>query len=205
MSGQGNTALIIVDVQNDFCPGGKLAVPNGDLVVAPTNRMIRYAEGMGWPIVASQDWHTKDNATHFQKWPEHCIQGTEGAELHQDLLIRGHVHDVFHKGMGRNGNGYSAFEGLRFRGIDEDGCYYGPGLGWFFTTWHVTKVYICGLATDYCVRATALDARKLEFKTFLVTDAIAAVNINPDDGQKAIEEMVAAGVKLTTVAEVCAA
>lgn len=169
-------ALLIVDVQNDFCPGGALPAPEGDKVVPVINRLMDKFD----LIVASKDWHPQETV-HFQKWPVHCVRDTRGAEFHPDLNAQ-KIHQVFYKGTGNKDDGYSAFEAtnlnladfLRERGVDE--------------------LYVTGIATDYCVRASAIDAAKAGFKTYVVEDAVAAVNVNPGDDQRAFEDMKKAGV-----------
>lgn len=185
------SAVIVVDVQNDFCPGGKLAVPDGDKVVGYLNLTIKAARNMGWIVVASRDWHPQIT-THFEKWPEHCVQDTEGAKFHPNLLLEGV--EIFSKGTGGEEDAYSAFdarcEGLQYLAKNIK-------LENFLKRRDVKRVYIGGLATDYCVKATAVDAVKKGFKTYLLTDAIAAVDLELDDGRRAMEEMVKAGVKFT--------
>ncbi|MBM4159566.1 MAG: nicotinamidase [Ignavibacteria bacterium] len=171
-------ALLIVDVQNDFCPGGALAVPDGDKVVPVINRLMDQFD----IIVASKDWHPPQSV-HFQKWPVHCVQETPGAEFHPQLKSDA-IQKVFLKGTGGADDGYSAYEAT-----SDD-------LGEYLNSKNVTELYVAGLATDYCVRASALDAFRKGFRTFVVTDAVAAVNVKPDDGPKALEEMRNAGVTL---------
>ncbi len=173
-------ALLIVDVQNDFCPGGSLAVPEGDKVVAVINRLITQFDF----VVASKDWHPRDTV-HFKKWPPHCVQGTPGAEFHAGLNAK-KIQKVFLKGTRNKDDGYSAFEATS---DDLAGVLQKQG---------VTDLYVTGLATDYCVRASALDAVRRGFHTIVITDAIEAVNVNPGDGKKALDEMKAAGVELKT-------
>ena len=195
------SALIIVDVQNDFCPGGKLAVPDGDEVILPIERVVLHAVRQGWKIFASRDWHPEDTK-HFKKyggdWPEHCVEGTRGAEFHEELFLLNAFIDagvitVISKGMRKDENAYSAFDGLndRARTLSE-----------LLAEEKIETVFVCGLATDYCVKATALDAKRLGFDTYLLLDACRAVNINPGDGEKAVEEMVEAEVVKTTTDKV---
>lgn len=190
-----HTALIIVDVQNDFCPGGALAVPRGDEVVGPLNNLIRKAGYEDWFIVATRDWHPR-KTTHFAEfggqWPAHCVQGTDGAKLHSRLFLDGLQVFLFSKGMGENENAYSGFDG-------QSGA---MNLESLLRILDVETVYVGGLATDYCVKATALDAVERGFKTYLVFDACRAVNVNLGDGDKAIQEMTNAGVIITTSEEV---
>ena len=181
-------ALILVDVQNDFCPGGSLAVNDGDKVVAPLNAMVEYALRNGWLIVASRDWHpaeTKHFAAFGGRWPAHCVQDTHGAELHADL-DRNKITDVFRKGADPTVDSYSGFfdNGKRnSTGLDK----------WLQERW-IKRLYILGLATDYCVKFTALDACALGFDVWLVEDGCRAVELQPGDGERAIREMRGAGV-----------
>lgn len=170
--------LLIVDVQNDFCPGGALAVPEGDKVVSVINRLLRHFD----VVVASKDWHPP-KSVHFQKWPPHCVQNTSGADFHPQLSSD-RIQQVFQKGTQDKDDGYSAFEATNF------------DLKEYLKSKGVTDLYVTGLATDYCVKASALDAAKNGFITYVVTDAVAAVNVKPDDGQKALEEMERASIIL---------
>lgn len=185
--------LIIVDVQNDFCPGGALAVPDGDKIVEPLNRLAIFVRENGGMNLTTRDWHP-EKTKHFAKdgglWPVHCVGGTGGANFHPDLR---HIGWVFDKGFRPDENAYSAFDAETLDGTK------------FIDALKLLKadtLYVGGLATDYCVKATVLDAIKYGFKTVLLTDAIRAVNINPGDGDKAIAEMVATGVILATTEEV---
>jgi nicotinamidase/pyrazinamidase len=177
-------ALLIVDVQNDFCPGGALPIPEGDKVVPVINRLMDHFD----VIVASKDWHPQQTI-HFQKWPPHCVQGTHGAEFHPNLQSK-NIQKVFLKGTRNKDDGYSAYEAT-----SEDLAQHLKSKG-------VTELYVTGLATDYCVRASALDANKKGFRTYVVTDAIAAVDVHPGDGQKALDEMKSAGIRLVKSPEV---
>lgn len=189
-------ALIIVDVQDDFCPGGALPVPYGDKVVEPLIDLI-WGSPEEWVIIATRDWHPR-KTTHFAefggRWPVHCVQCTDGAEfcnrLEWGLGLRQAI--LVSKGMGENEDAYSGFDGRSNEIKLED----------LLKSLNVEMVYIGGLATDYCVKATALDAVKKGFKTYLVFDACRAVNINPGDGNKAVQEMINAGVIITTSEEV---
>jgi len=176
-------ALIVVDVQNDFCPGGSLAVERGDEVVAPLNRLIGEFLEQGLPVYKSRDWHprtTKHFAEFGGTWPVHCVQDTRGAEFHEDLLDDPRV-EVVSKGTGDE-DSYSAFDGtelaedLRRRGVRE--------------------VWVGGLATDYCVKNTVLDALREGFRVRALTEAMRAVNLKPGDGARAVEEMRRAGAEI---------
>ncbi|MFA4932372.1 MAG: nicotinamidase [Caldisericia bacterium] len=174
-----DTALLVVDVQNDFCPGGALAVAGGDAVIPVINAWIpRFAT-----VLASRDWHPPDSV-HFTSWPPHCVAGTYGAQFRAGLDT-GRFLLVLDKGTNNVDDGYSAFEAtsedleswLRSRGIE--------------------KLYVCGLATDYCVLQTVLDALRLGFGVTVIRDGITAVEVNPGDGQRAIDAMEAAGALVT--------
>jgi nicotinamidase/pyrazinamidase len=185
-------ALVIVDVQNDFCSGGSLAVPDGDAVVPICNEYLRRAAATGMPIFASRDWHpvnTKHFVTFGGPWPPHCVQQTHGAEFHPDLRLPEGTH-IVSKGMGTQDDGYSMID------AQDDA---GTPLVNVLRALGVTRIYVGGLATDYCVRATAIDARTAGFEVAVLTDACRAVNLAPDDGEHALEEMRAAGATLKTL------
>ena len=188
MTANSNRALIVVDVQNDFCPGGSLAVAHGDEVVAPLNKLIRAFLERGEPVFKSRDWHptqTKHFAAYGGTWPVHCVQDTKGAEFHPDLLDDMHIRTVS-KGLGDT-DCYSAFDEtdldlqLRRLGVEE--------------------VWVGGLATDYCVKNTVLDALRKGYKVKALTDAMRAVDVNPGDGDRAIEEMRQAGAEIGVTTE----
>ena len=187
---RGRSALIVVDVQNDFCPGGALAVPAGDQVIPELNRWIKYFEERNFPIAYTQDWHPADHCSFRENgglWPRHCVQRTLGAEFHRDLVVRG---GIFKKGFRSDKEAYSGFEGRL------DGDPNGPDLGEWLYQAEVTRVYVGGLATDYCVKATVLDALRRGFEAVVIRSAIRAVDVNPGDGQRAIEEMLVAGAQM---------
>ena len=184
-------ALIVVDVQNDFLPGGALGVAAGDAVLEPLNRCIDAFERRGLPIVATRDWHPPNHCS-FQArggpWPPHCVAGTPGAEFAPGLsLPRGAR--IVSKATRSDEEAYSAFQGT--------------GLGVQLRELGCTRVFIGGLATDYCVRATALDARAAGFDVVVLADAVRSVDVEPGDGQRALEEMSAHGVRLcSTIAAI---
>lgn len=187
-------ALLIVDVQNDFCPGGALQISDGDRVVEPINRAAQLFAAAGLPVLASRDWHPP-TTRHFRDfggvWPVHCVQGTEGAAFHPDLhLPEGIV--VLSKGINPELDGYSAFEG-----VTDDGRM----LAELLLELQVRKLYISGLATDYCVLCTTREALRLGFQVTVLTDAVAGVDITPGESAGAIEDMVRAGAHLSTVEE----
>lgn len=170
-------ALLVVDVQNDFCPDGALAVAEGDAIIPVINAwMPRFAT-----VVASRDWHPA-NSVHFTNWPPHCIAGTYGAQFRTGLDT-GRFLLVLDKGTDNADDGYSAFEAT-----SEDFESWLRGRG-------IEMLYVCGLATDYCVLRTVLDACRLGFGVTVIGDAIAAVEVNPGDGQRAQEAMEAAGAR----------
>ena len=181
-------ALLIVDFQNDFCPGGALAVEEGDQIAEPIKRLAPEFDH----VFATRDWHPPDHSsfeTEGGPWPVHCVQGTPGAELHPSMreIETDAIADV---GREREDQGYSGFEKsdlakwMRERRVDE--------------------VAVCGLATDYCVRASTIDACGEGFDTTVVTDAIRAVDLEAGDGERAIDDMKAAGAKVATSDEVLA-
>ena len=179
----GRRALLVVDVQNDFCPGGSLAVERGDEVVAPLNRLIEEFLERGEPVYKSRDWHpakTKHFADYGGTWPVHCVQNTRGAEFHPDLLDDPRIR-VVSKGTGDEDQ-YSAFDGTSL--ADE------------LRAQGVTEVWVGGLATDYCVKDTVLDALGEGFKVRALTEAMRAVNLRPGDDARAVEEMRRAGAEI---------
>ena len=195
-------ALLVVDVQNDFCPGGALAVRNGGLVIEPLNRMIRFFEEKKGIIFFSRDYHPHITK-HFKEfggiWPSHCIRTTWGAEFHPNLYVPKTGY-VISKGMSYEDDGYSPFEGIYLRNNDW------PLSLQVLLPWE-TELYIGGLATDYCVKAACLDAMKLVNNSwiknvYLLTDACRAVNLKPGDEALALSEMANAGVTFITTDEV---
>lgn len=195
------TALIIVDLQNDFCPGGSLAVPEGDAIVPLANQLQSCFD----IVVATQDWHPSDHMSfasnhiersvgdvievnHIQQilWPAHCVQGTRGAEFHPDFNLK--YDKKILKGIDKTIDSYSAFfDNAHLRST---------GLGDYLKAEGVTKIYIMGLATDYCVKYTCLDALHLGFDVFVIEDACRGVELKQGDIAHAFEEMQTAGAKL---------
>jgi nicotinamidase/pyrazinamidase len=196
-------ALILVDIQNDFCPGGALAVGGGDEVVKPANALARKFMADGDIVVATQDAHPANHSSFASQhegsnvgdvivsggldqvlWPDHCIDGSPGADFHpalrRDLITR-----VFKKGTDVGVDSYSGFY--------DNGHAHATGLADFLKGEQVEELWICGLATDYCVKATALDALAEGFKTLVYKPACRAVELSQGDGQRALEEMAAAG------------
>jgi len=186
------TALLVVDVQNDFAdPNGSLSVRGGDAIVPIVNAAAREAHAAGAYIAYTQDWHPHDTP-HFAKdggiWPVHCLAGTWGAWLHPDLVVLG---PSIHKGS----NGEDGYSGFTMRDPVTERTM-PTQLEGLLRAREIERVVIGGLATDYCVKATALDAVRLGFETTVLADAIAAVELQPGDGARATEEMRAAGVTI---------
>lgn len=185
-------ALVVVDVQNDFCPGGSLAVPEGDRVVPGLNRYIARFRELKAPIYASRDWHppvTKHFKAYGGVWPPHCVEGTKGAEFHPALALPPEA-VIISKGMDPDQDAYSCFQAQ-----DAEGRDFAVSLG----EGGVQRLFVGGLATDYCVRSTVLDALHEGFQVVVLQDAVAAVNVKPGDGERAIEEMRAAGATFATL------
>jgi nicotinamidase/pyrazinamidase len=182
-----NKALLIVDVQNDFCPGGALGVQNGNSVVPVLNRYIEKFGQAGMPIFLTRDWHPP-RTSHFNTagglWPPHCIQGSKGAEFHPDLRISNEA-VVVSKGTAVDEDSYSAFAAADARDVALKDLLRQRG---------VERIYVGGLATDYCVKETVLEGLMQGFQVVLLHDAICGVNLQPEDSARAIEAMVKAGV-----------
>jgi nicotinamidase/pyrazinamidase len=196
-------ALILVDLQNDFCPGGSLPVEEGDQIIPLINRLQEKFS----LVVATKDWHPPDHesfATNHNRtpgeiillhgseqilWPVHCVQGTEGSDF-VDGFLKNRIQRIFYKGTDKTVDGYSGF-------FDNEHLK-STGLGEFLKEKDVTEVYIAGLATDYCVRFSARDAIMLGLKTFVVEDACRGVELNPGDVKQAIKEMKTSGVHVIT-------
>ena len=184
-------ALIVVDVQNDFCPGGNLAVKDGDKIIPEVNKLINSDKFS--LVVATQDFHPQDHSSFVSNnpagiWPDHCVQGTKGADFHPDLDTK-KIKKVFPKGTNKEVDSYSGF-------LDNDKKS-STGLGEYLKAQGIEEVEVVGLALDYCVKATALDAVAAGLKTSVNLKATAAVNIKPEDGFKAIKELIENGVLVT--------
>ena len=174
-------ALVVVDVQNDFLPGGSLAVPRGDQVIAPLNRWIARFAAAGLPVYATRDWHPVDHCSFAAQggpWPPHCVAGTPGAEFADALGLPSDA-TVIGKATRQDADAYSGFAGtdlherLRHAGVK--------------------RLFVGGLATDYCVLNTVRDALGLGYGVVLLTAAVRAVDVQPGDGDRALAEMIAAG------------
>lgn len=179
-------ALLVVDLQNDFCPGGALPVPAGDSIVPRVNRTAALFARRGLPVLFTRDWHPPETK-HFKEfggaWPPHCVQGTRGAKFHPRLAIpKGAI--VLSKGMDPEQDSYSGFQATTDRGRDLESTL--SELG-------VDELFIAGLATDYCVRATTLDGLRRGLKVRVLTDAVGGVDVKPGDSQAALREVRARG------------
>lgn len=186
MKAADHDALIVTDVQRDFCPGGALGIRGGDEIIPVINRLIPKFE----KVVYTRDWHPEDHISFSddpqfvdKSWPVHCVAGTPGAQFHEALVVRENAL-VIDKATHRDREAYSAFEGtdlakeLEQRGVD--------------------RVFLTGLATDYCVKNTALDAVRLGFEALVIRDAVAGVDVPPGSADQAIEEMKQAGVQIVS-------
>lgn len=203
-------ALLLVDLQNDFCAGGALAVQEGDSTIDVANVLISYCKAKGDAVVATQDWHPSNHGSFasvqgtapFSQgkldglrqtwWPDHCVQSSEGAQLHP-LLNTPEIDTVIHKGENPLIDSYSAFfdNGHRQKTQLDD---------WLYRN-EIKQLVVMGLATDYCVKFTVLDALSLGYEVTVVTDGCRAVNLHPQDGLRAFQDMSAAGATLMTLAD----
>ena len=181
-------ALIIVDVQNDFCPGGSLAVEGGDDVATAITGLAAHFKNAGARIFATQDWHPENHSSFAEQggpWPPHCVQDSSGAQFHANLRLPIGT-SIIRKGSDPAVDAYSGFLDSQ---LEEQ-----------LQRAEIKRLFIGGLATDYCVLNTVLDARKLGYETLLVEDAIAAVNVAPGDGENAMQKMKDAGAETATIA-----
>ena len=181
-------ALVVVDMQNDFMPGGALPVPEGDKIIPRLNEYIKLFESKGLPVFFTRDWHPENHISfkgHGGIWPPHCVQNTEGAEFHRDLYIPKDNKFIISKGTSQDFDAYSGFQGtileflLRERGI--------------------RRIFVGGVATDYCVKNTAIGGLNLGFEVFVLEDAIKGVDVNPGDVERAVEEMLDRGAAFITI------
>ena len=184
-------ALIVVDMQRDFMPQGVLPVPDGDKIVPRLNEYIKLFFEKGLPIFFTRDWHPKDHISFKEQgglWPPHCVQDTEGAEFHPELFIPQDNRFIISKGTSRDFDAYSGFQGtildslLRERGIK--------------------RLFVGGVATDYCVKNTVLGGINLGYQVFLLMDGIKGVDVNPGDSEKAIEEMLENGAVSVSIQDI---
>ena len=182
-------ALLIVDVQKDFCPGGALPAPGGDRIVPALNRHIAEARDREMLVYASRDWHppvTSHFKQHGGEWPPHCVQGTAGAQFHPDLKLPADA-IIVSKGDDPAKPGYSAFDGHTASG---------KTLLHDLRERNVTRLYVAGIATDYCVKATALDAVQAGLDVRVLTDAITGIDVHPGDAARAVDEMSKVGAAI---------
>ncbi|HHH36285.1 MAG TPA: bifunctional nicotinamidase/pyrazinamidase [Gammaproteobacteria bacterium] len=182
-------ALLIVDVQNDFLPGGALGVAGGDEIVPVLNEYIARFTRRGLPVIATRDWHPPDHCSFKDQggpWPAHCVQDTAGADFAPGLLLPADV-VIVSKGTSRDRDAYSGFQET--------------GLHKILQQRQVQRLFVGGLATDYCVKATVLDARELGYDVYLLADAVRAVNVEAGDGERAMARMSSAGAHAITLTE----
>ncbi len=198
------SALIFIDIQNDFLPGGALAVPEGDQIIPVVNKLLPRFDS----VLATQDWHPAHHGSFASQhpgkkpgdvidfngveqvlWPDHCVQNTSGAELASELNTAA-IERVFRKGTDPAVDSYSAFF--------DNARRHATGLGDYLKKRGLSTVYLAGLATDYCVKFSALDARDLGLETWLITDACRGIDVQPGDVNRALEAMRSAGVHLTS-------
>lgn len=181
--------MIVVDAQNDFCPKGALPVAEGDQIIPVLNRYIEKFNAAGLPVFATRDWHP-ERTSHFNHyggfWPPHCIQGTVGAQFHPDLALTDNV-IVISKGMGADEDAYSGFQAVDAQGVP---------LAVLLRRLEARRLFVGGLATDYCIKQTVLDGLKEGFRVILLEDAIRGVDVRPGDSRRSIEEMIQAGAQI---------
>lgn len=204
------TALLLIDLQNDFCPGGALAVTDGDAAVAVANRAIAACVARGEPVVACQDWHPANHRSFAVNanaqpgtlglleglpqvwWPVHCVQGSPGAEFHPDLH-QAAIAEVFRKGQSPDIDSYSAFF--------DNGHRAQTALNDWLQSHGVGRLAIMGLATDYCVKFSVLDALELGYQTQVIVDGCRGVDLQPGDSRQALQAMQQAGAQLVTLSQ----
>lgn len=204
------TALLLIDLQNDFCPGGALGVAEGDVTIAVANRAIAACLARNETVVASQDWHPADHRSFAINsnaqvgtlgeleglpqvwWPVHCVQGSSGAELHPQLEQRP-ITAIFRKGENPDIDSYSAFF--------DNGQRAQTALDSWLKARDITQLAVMGLATDYCVKFSVLDALRLGYQTQVIIDGCRGVNLQPQDSEQALTEMQSAGAQLVTLSQ----
>ena len=175
-------ALIVVDIQVDFLPGGDLSVNKGETVIAPMNEYVRIFSGASRPVFFTRDWHPRNHLSFRENggpWPPHCVMDTPGAMFPQELMMPAENKHIISNGMKTESDVYSAFQNEQLTSILQ-------GQG-------VRRVYIGGLATDYCVKNTVLGALNLGFEAVVLLDAIQGIDVNPGDSEKAVRQMLCAG------------
>jgi len=186
---QDSDALLVIDMQYDFLPGGSLGVPEGDQVLAPVNAAMAQFAARGLPVYASRDWHPENHCSFTERggpWPPHCVADTRGAAFSEELVLPADT-VIISKADSADADAYSAFNGT--------------ALADHLRQHGVTRVFVCGLATDYCVLNTALDARAEGFETVILPEAMRAVNVQAQDGERALAQMREAGATTATLAQ----
>ncbi|MBS0496680.1 MAG: isochorismatase family protein [Proteobacteria bacterium] len=177
-------ALIVIDMQNDFLPGGSLAVAGGDDIIPQLNRYLAYFAAHRLPVLATRDWHPPDHCS-FQPqggpWPPHCIAGSDGAAFHAALALPAATH-IISKATARESDAYSGFCGTQLDGL--------------LRSLHIRRIFTGGVATEYCVFHTVQDALRLQYTAFVLKDAVRAFDRQPGDGQRALREMMQLGAQL---------
>ncbi|SNZ10378.1 nicotinamidase/pyrazinamidase [Persephonella hydrogeniphila] len=184
-------ALIIVDMQNDFMPGGALPVPEGDRIVPVLNRYIEKFSSNGNPVFFTRDWHPEDHISfkgYGGIWPPHCVQGTKGAEFHPELKIPYDNKFIISKGYSRDFDAYSGFQGTILDNLLKERG--------------VKRIFVGGVATDYCVKNTALGGLNLGYQVFILEDGIKGVNVNPEDSKKALNLLLERGAVLINLEDI---
>jgi nicotinamidase/pyrazinamidase len=191
LNAMSKKALLVVDIQNDFCPGGALGIVAGDSIIPALNRYIRVFSRRKLPVIATRDWHPRETK-HFMDfggvWPIHCVQGTRGSAYHSRLTLPKQVLHVY-KGMDPTVDSYSAFQAKDTSGIP---------LPQVLKKMGIRELYIGGLATDYCVKHTVFDALRAKFCVRVLIDAVRGVNLKPHDAEEALQDMVARGAEMIT-------
>ncbi|MDQ1280011.1 MAG: nicotinamidase/pyrazinamidase, partial [Thermoproteota archaeon] len=188
--GRDSDALIVVDVQRDFCPGGALPVPEGDLIISFLNKYIEEFQKAGAQVYATRDWHSPNHISFRAQggpWPPHCVQKSRGAEFHPDFKLPKSV-KIISKATNPQREAYSGFDGTE---LAEE-----------LRGKRVTRVFIGGLATDYCVKNTVLDALKLGFYVALLVDATRGIDAKPGDSEKVINEMMEKGAEKAVLKDI---
>ncbi|MFN3995157.1 MAG: bifunctional nicotinamidase/pyrazinamidase [bacterium] len=184
-----DSALIVVDMQNDFLPGGSLEVPNSDTIIPIINEYIKFFEKKGKVVVFTRDWHPENHVSFKENggiWPKHCVQNTKGAEFHPDMYIPKES-IIISKAYEPNIEAYSGFENTNLHQELQNR--------------NIKNVYVCGVATDYCVLNTVLSAVELGYKVYLLIDAIKGVDLKPNDSEEAIKTMISKGVEILVLDE----
>lgn len=186
----GDSSLIIVDVQYDFLPGGSLPVPKGDEIIPILNNYIKLFINRNRPIIATRDWHPRNHISFMKRggrWPEHCVQNTRGAEFPKGLELPTDV-IIISKGYMENKDAYSGFQDTNLDDVLKN--------------MNIRRLFIGGLATDYCVRATVLDALKLGYQVVLLLDGVRGVDVTPGDSERAVREMISRGAIAITLDDI---